>query len=190
MRMERRRLVFFLLFAIAAPVLFWGLLAAARVVPPPGGHAFNLSDRIVTLDIAGEPGAPEVVFDHADGGSGTSLGAIEFLEEVRRRQEGNRGWRRLFSLLDITSWTSLLWVLFGLAGQALFMGRMLVQWLASERARASVVPPAFWWLSLVGSTMLMVYFVWRIEIVGFIGQSTGWFIYLRNLWFIYRKRES
>lgn len=190
MRMERRKLVFFLLFAVVAPALFWGVLAVARIVPPPGGQAFNLSDRIVTLEIGGELGAPEVVFEDMDGGAGSTVGVAEFLDEVRRRQEENRGWRRLFSLLDITSWTSLVWVLVGLAGQALFMGRMLVQWLASERARASVVPPAFWWLSLVGSTMLMVYFVWRVEVVGFIGQSTGWFIYIRNLWFIYRKPEG
>ena len=63
---------------------------------------------------------------------------------------------------------------------------MLIQWLASERERRSVVPVVFWWMSLGGATMLMVYFVWRKDIVGILGQSLGWFIYARNLSFIYR----
>ena len=84
----------------------------------------------------------------------------------------------------------MLWVLFGLLGQAVFMGRMLAQWYASEKVQSSVVPPIFWWLSLLGSSMLMVYFIWRKEIVGFLGQSTGWFIYIRNLWFIYGKKSG
>ncbi|MCB1232722.1 MAG: lipid-A-disaccharide synthase N-terminal domain-containing protein [Verrucomicrobiae bacterium] len=87
--------------------------------------------------------------------------------------------------MNITSVTGILWVALGFVGQALFMGRMLVQWWASEKVKSAVVPPAFWWLSLIGSSMLMTYFIWRVEIVGFLGQSTGWLIYIRNLWFIY-----
>jgi lipid-A-disaccharide synthase-like uncharacterized protein len=64
----------------------------------------------------------------------------------------------------------------GLLGQVLFTGRMLVQWLASEKQKRSVVPVAFWWMSLIGATMLLVYFTWRRDIVGVLGQATGWFI--------------
>ncbi|NNE91753.1 MAG: lipid A biosynthesis protein [Verrucomicrobiales bacterium] len=106
----------------------------------------------------------------------------EFAGQIHARK---RDLPRVFRWLDVTSWTGLLWVAFGLAGQAVFMGRMLIQWWASEKVKSSVVPPMFWWLSLIGSSMLLIYFVWRKEPVGFIGQCTGWFIYVRNLWFIY-----
>jgi lipid-A-disaccharide synthase-like uncharacterized protein len=79
-----------------------------------------------------------------------------------------------------------LWVGLGLLGQVLFTGRMIVQWLVSEKQKRSVVPPIFWWMSLIGSTMLMVYFLWRRDPIGLLGQSFGWFIYVRNLWMIYR----
>ena len=49
------------------------------------------------------------------------------------------------------------WILLGLAGQAAFFSRFLVQWIASERVGRSVVPVAFWYLSLVGSATLFVY---------------------------------
>lgn len=94
---------------------------------------------------------------------------------------------RIFRVLNISSTAGVAWVLLGLLGQVLFTGRMVVQWLTSERARRSVVPVAFWWMSLSGATMLLIYFSWRRDIVGILGQSTGWFIYSRNLWLIYHK---
>ncbi|MEO1236901.1 MAG: lipid-A-disaccharide synthase N-terminal domain-containing protein [Planctomycetota bacterium] len=90
-------------------------------------------------------------------------------------------------MLNITTAAGVAWVALGLLGQVLFTARMLVQWLASERQQRSVVPPVFWWLSLVGATMLLVYFVWRKDIVGVLGQSTGWAIYARNLALIYKR---
>lgn len=96
------------------------------------------------------------------------------------------GRKRLFAVLNITSAVGVAWVALGFLGQLLFTGRMLVQWLASERSRRSVVPVAFWWMSLGGATMLLVYFVWRKDIVGVVGQATGWLIYLRNLRLIHR----
>ncbi len=96
----------------------------------------------------------------------------------------------LYRLLNITSPAGIAWVILGLVGQVLFTGRMLLQWLTSERARRSVVPVGFWWMSLGGASMLMVYFVWRRDIVGILGQGAGWIIYLRNLWLIYRNRGT
>lgn len=94
--------------------------------------------------------------------------------------------RGIFSrLLNVTSPWGFIWVATGLLGQVLFTGRMIVQWLASEKSKRSVVPPAFWWMSLIGATMLLVYFIWRKDAVGVLGQSVGWFIYVRNLWLIY-----
>ena len=78
------------------------------------------------------------------------------------------------------------WLVFGFAGQAAFAGRMLVQWIASERANASVVPRAFWILSLLGGTTLLIYFVRRGDPVGITGQLLGVLIYIRNLALIAR----
>lgn len=95
----------------------------------------------------------------------------------------------LFKLFNITNWGSLVWVTLGLAGQGAFFGRMFIQWVASERRKESVVPPAFWWLSLVGGVLLFAYFIWRQDIVGVLGQSTGLVIYARNLRLIAKQKE-
>ena len=101
--------------------------------------------------------------------------------------ESTRPW--LFRVLNITSPVGVAWVGVGLLGQLLFTGRMIVQWLVSERAKRSVVPPVFWWMSLGGAAMLLIYFAWRKDIVGLIGQSTGFAIYARNLWLLGRPRR-
>ncbi|MBC7784929.1 MAG: lipid-A-disaccharide synthase N-terminal domain-containing protein [Burkholderiales bacterium] len=104
------------------------------------------------------------------------------------RDRLERSWGQ--KLLNVSDPFGYIWVSIGLLGQVLFTGRMIVQWLASERSKKSVVPPVFWWMSLAGSTMLMVYFLWRRDPIGLLGQSFGWFIYLRNLWMIYRPRTG
>ena len=91
-------------------------------------------------------------------------------------------------LLNVSSPAGFLWVTLGFLGQILFTGRMLVQWFVSEREKRSVVPTAFWWMSLVGASMLLVYFVWRKEPIGVLGQATGWFVYVRNLWMIHKAK--
>lgn len=92
----------------------------------------------------------------------------------------------LFRVFNITSAAGIAWVALGLAGQVLFAGRMVVQWVVSERSRRSVVPTVFWWMSLGGASILLTYFVWRRDIVGVLGQGMGWLIYGRNLWLIHR----
>lgn len=87
----------------------------------------------------------------------------------------------LFRLCNVTTWTSFIWVAVGLAGQAAFSGRMLIQWLSSEKRRQSVIPASFWWLSLFGATTLFAYFVWRQDVVAVLGQAPGLVIYARNL---------
>lgn len=78
------------------------------------------------------------------------------------------------------------WIVIGFAGQLLFTSRFLVQWLASERRRESVVPVAFWWLSLAGGLTLLTYALYRKDPVFIMGQSMGIFIYLRNLMLLSR----
>ena len=82
------------------------------------------------------------------------------------------------------------WLAIGFAGQAFFFGRFFVQWLASERRKESVIPRAFWFLSLGGGLVLLAYAIHRRDPVFIVGQATGLFIYLRNLWFIYRPRTG
>jgi lipid-A-disaccharide synthase-like uncharacterized protein len=74
-----------------------------------------------------------------------------------------------------------IWIAFGLTGQLLFTARFVVQWLSSEREKRSVVPRSFWYFSLGGSLMLLVYAIYKQDIVFTIGQSSGLFIYVRNL---------
>jgi lipid-A-disaccharide synthase-like uncharacterized protein len=76
------------------------------------------------------------------------------------------------------------WLVLGFVGQAMFAGRFLVQWIASERKRASVVPVAFWWLSLAGGGTLLAYAVHRRDPVFIVGQAVGLFVYGRNLSFL------
>jgi lipid-A-disaccharide synthase-like uncharacterized protein len=73
------------------------------------------------------------------------------------------------------------WIAIGLAGQAAFFSRFLVQWIASERAGASVVPRSFWYLSLVGSVVLLVYSIHRREPILALGFVPNVVVYLRNL---------
>ncbi|MBW1846932.1 MAG: lipid-A-disaccharide synthase N-terminal domain-containing protein [Deltaproteobacteria bacterium] len=82
------------------------------------------------------------------------------------------------------------WLVLGFSAQALFTARFLVQWIASEKAGKSVVPLFFWYFSLVGSSLLLIYSIYRKDPVFIIGQSTGIFIYVRNLYFIKREKRN
>lgn len=83
----------------------------------------------------------------------------------------------------------LLWILFGLVGQIMFTGRFVVQWIASERAKRSVVTRSFWLFSIMGSSILSVYAIYRRDPVFILGQLPGIFIYFRNL-VIMRNQEK
>ncbi|MCR8724319.1 lipid-A-disaccharide synthase N-terminal domain-containing protein [Frigidibacter sp. ROC022] len=96
----------------------------------------------------------------------------------------------LFQWLHVDSWVEFWWVCLGLFGQLLFMGRFLVQWIASERARKSVVPVLFWYFSIGGGVILFAYALYRRDPVFILGQSMGLFIYARNLWLIRAERRA
>ena len=83
-----------------------------------------------------------------------------------------------------------IWIGIGLLGQALFTSRFLVQWLVSERRGESVVPTAFWWLSILGGLTLLSYAIWRMDPVFILGQTFGVIVYGRNLILIARKRRG
>ena len=79
---------------------------------------------------------------------------------------------------------------FGFTGQALFSARFLVQWIASERQRKSVMPVLFWYFSLGGGLTLFIYALYREDPVFMLGQGFGLIVYVRNLRLIRRERRA
>ena len=82
------------------------------------------------------------------------------------------------------------WLALGVLAQALFTARFVVQWIASERAGKSVMPIAFWFFSIGGGMLLLVYALYRRDPVFIAGQSFGVFVYARNLYFELRDRSA
>jgi lipid-A-disaccharide synthase-like uncharacterized protein len=82
------------------------------------------------------------------------------------------------------------WVLLGFVAQGFFTMRFAVQWIASERARRSVIPVAFWFFSIGGGALLLVYSLYRKDPVFIAGQALGLVIYFRNLYFIAIHRRT
>ncbi len=78
----------------------------------------------------------------------------------------------------------------GMLGQILFFSRFLVQWIASEKKGKSTIPLSFWWLSIGGGLLLLIYAIWREDPVITLGQSVGLFVYLRNLVLIRRHKAA
>ena len=82
------------------------------------------------------------------------------------------------------------WVLLGFVAQGMFTMRFVVQWIASERARRSVIPLAFWIFSIAGGLLLLLYALYRKDPVFIAGQAFGVFVYLRNLYFVLHHRKA
>jgi lipid-A-disaccharide synthase-like uncharacterized protein len=81
------------------------------------------------------------------------------------------------------------WLLLGYVGQALFAMRFIVQWIESERVGRSVIPIAFWFFSIGGGVLLFAYSLYIRDPVFIMGQGFGLFVYLRNLYFVFRERS-
>ncbi|NOZ83632.1 MAG: hypothetical protein GXP60_02295 [Epsilonproteobacteria bacterium] len=82
-----------------------------------------------------------------------------------------------------------IWLIIGFIAQIIFGARFLLQWLVSEKQHKSVIPIGFWYLSIVGSLMLLIYAIHRKDPVFILGQATGLFIYIRNLMMIRKEKE-
>lgn len=78
----------------------------------------------------------------------------------------------------------------GFTGQLLFASRFIVQWVYSEKKGISYIPIIFWYLSIFGGIGLLIYAIFRKDPVIILGQSFGIFIYLRNLYLIYKRRDK
>jgi len=75
------------------------------------------------------------------------------------------------------------WIIVGFLAQGLFFSRTLIQWLAIEKEKQIVVPKMYWWLSIIGSGILLFYSFHRKDIVFIIGQIIALIIYIRSLKF-------
>jgi len=82
--------------------------------------------------------------------------------------------------------TEHVWLGVGFLGQVFFSARFLVQWIASERRKQSVVPVHFWYFSVGGGLILLAYAIYRQDLVFIAGQGAGLFVYARNLYLIRR----
>lgn len=78
----------------------------------------------------------------------------------------------------------------GFIGQTAFFSRFLVQWIVSEYKKESVIPELFWYLSIVGSSLLLVYAIYRKDPVFILGQSVGFIVYIRNIVLINAKKKQ
>jgi len=81
-------------------------------------------------------------------------------------------------------------VVVGFVGQGFFFSRFFVQWIASERAVKSVMPTAFWILSIIGSVLLATYALYEKSPVFILAYAPNVFIYTRNLMLLKRERRT
>lgn len=190
--------------AAMALVLFLGAWLAFG---PSSGPKFDLVEDSIKLNVrvgttrgvleargVGDSGPEPVFYLHmkgvptphkfADGNEVRGLFGDEVYDTVIAQRHN---W--VFKVLNITSWWNVVWVGIGLVGQLAFSGRMILQWLTSEKHRRSVISESFWWFSLIGAALLFSYFVWRQDPIGILGQAPGIVIYARNLRLIYKQRR-
>lgn len=80
-------------------------------------------------------------------------------------------------------------LLLGLVGQTMFSARFIIQWIASEKNKKSIIPFSFWIFSILGSIFLLTYAILRKDIVFTLGQLPGIFIYSRNIWLIKKNKK-
>ena len=94
----------------------------------------------------------------------------------------------MFNFLSDLSKTEIIFLIIGFTGQGLFASRFIIQWLYSERLGKSSIPVIFWYLSIFGGLGLLTYAIFRQDPVIIVGQTFGIFIYIRNLYLIYKRK--
>ena len=96
----------------------------------------------------------------------------------------------MFNLISDLSNTEIFFLIIGFVGQGLFASRFIIQWIYSERVGKSSIPVVFWYLSIFGGLGLLTYAIFRQDPVIIVGQTFGIFIYVRNLFLIYKKNNE
>lgn len=180
--------------AAALTTSVWVVLSLQRpsASPTPGSTQLEviIDRRKVQFEqIALEQGGYEYRFLNFDQAGDKRMSASEF-ERVLATEGADSDRGALLKALNVSGYGQLAWVGLGLLGQLLFSGRMILQWITSERKNSSVVPPAFWYMSLGGGVLLVAYFIWRLDLVGVLGQSSGIVIYARNIRLLAKQRRA
>jgi lipid-A-disaccharide synthase-like uncharacterized protein len=96
----------------------------------------------------------------------------------------------ILAALKGMSRTEIIWLAVGFGAQMMFSARFLVQWIASERLRKSIIPEAFWYFSFVGGAMLLTYAIYRRDPVFIMGQTFGLIVYSRNIYFLWMHKRT
>lgn len=193
-RMKLEPIVLMVALVLVGIALVWMQPPARPGVSPRDGavvHRATIGQARTFVEVHGEPGQETFRVLGMEGHASEVIELTEFEamfgSRVVREIRGERN--AVFRIFNITTYASLVWIAIGLGGQIVFSCRFLIQWIVSERKRESVIPDIFWWISLLGGVCLFVYFVWRRDIVGVLGQSTGIVIYARNIRLIHKKRR-
>jgi lipid-A-disaccharide synthase-like uncharacterized protein len=83
-----------------------------------------------------------------------------------------------------------IWSTVGFVGQVTFGGRFILQWIVSEYKKRSHIPIAFWFLSLIGSLIMLAYCIHKNDMILILGFSLNTLIYIRNLHLIYKHKQT
>ena len=96
----------------------------------------------------------------------------------------------MFNYINSLTFYEIIFLVIGFLGQGVFASRFVIQWIYSEKKGESSIPIVFWYLSIFGGLGLLIYAISRKDPVIIIGQLFGIFIYLRNLFLIYKKKKN
>lgn len=92
--------------------------------------------------------------------------------------------------LDNLTFSEFLWVSFGTFGQLVFFSRWIIQWLSSEKYKTSFIPVSFWWCSLLGGIITLLYAHHIGSFPFMLAQAIGIIVYTRNLLLIYKRQNE
>jgi lipid-A-disaccharide synthase-like uncharacterized protein len=173
----------------------WFMRATDKAAPATPGAAqielvvANKKLKVEQRPVAGSPDQYEFRFRNLEGQRPDWVDQATYHSLVMKNADlTERSW--ILRWCNVSNYANLAWVALGFGGQFIFAGRMVVQWLASEKRRQSVVPAAFWYMSLGGGLLLTAYFVWRHDPVGVLGQAMGLVVYVRNIRLLMLHRPS
>ncbi len=91
-------------------------------------------------------------------------------------------------MLDLST-NEMIWVGIGFIGQSLFFSRWLIQWVVSERKAESQIPVSFWYMSLIGSVIVLAYAIHKVDPVFMVGQGVGTLVYIRNIMLLHQSKK-
>ena len=94
-----------------------------------------------------------------------------------------------FTTTYLTERPEVIMLIVGFGGQALFASRFIIQWISSESVGRSIIPIGFCYCSVGGGAVMLIYAIWREDPVFICGQGLGLFIYLRNLYLIFKEKK-